>query len=112
MVVVPAFLVLLAVFFTSYSGGNGKPTVNIRADGGIWAFPLDAEETVRLSGPLGETVVRIEGGRAYVLSSPCADGICITMGAIRKPGGWVACLPNRVMLYVAEENGDEDIVAR
>jgi hypothetical protein len=63
-------------------------------------YPLGADRTVTVSGPLGDTVVEIRGGQARVLSSPCAEKICVRSGAIARPGQWIACLPNRVFLDV------------
>jgi len=101
-VVLPAFAAVVFSFFAAYSGGGYRPVVNLRAENGRWVFPLDASETVVVSGPLGDTVVEIRGGVARVASSPCADQTCVAMGAIKLPGRWSACLPNRVMLYVSE----------
>lgn len=105
-----ALLSLAAVaasFVVVYSGGGGRPTVNLRGDGGLWIFPLDAEELVTIPGPLGDTIVEIGGGGARVVSSPCPDQVCVVAGAIRSRGQWSACLPNRVMLYVSDASGDD-----
>jgi len=99
-----AALALAAVafsFFAAHAGGAARPSVSLRGEGGRWVFPLDADETVSVSGPLGDTVIEIRGGAARVVSSPCQDQTCVVMGAARLPGQWSACLPNRVMLYVS-----------
>jgi len=112
-VLVPALVVVVASFVFVYSGGGGSPSVNLRGDGGRWVFPLDASETVVISGPLGDTVIEITGGMARVVSSPCADQVCVVMGAVRNSGQWAACLPNRVMLYISAggDQGDVDATA-
>ena len=71
-----------------------------------WIFPLDAEETIDVKGPLGTTVVRIHGNEAWVETSPCVNQICVEMGHAKAKGDWVACLPNNVFLII---EGSDDI---
>ncbi len=59
--------------------------------------------TVQVEGPLGITVVEVEGTRAHVVSSPCPDKICIRMGWLERAGDYSACLPNRVLVEVGDK---------
>lgn len=59
---------------------------------------LQTEQTIALQGPLGETIVEIRGGKVGVAFSPCPDGTCIKMGKIPDNGGFIACLPNQVII--------------
>ena len=114
-------LAITAIFFSAYAvyarpqSNTGDPRdirVLIQGAGLEWVFPLDAEETVVVQGPLGNTVVRIHANEAWVESSPCANQVCVAAGHIRKAGVWVACLPNSVFLLL--EGNDEqspDVVA-
>ncbi|MGI6131666.1 MAG: NusG domain II-containing protein [Bacillota bacterium] len=61
------------------------------------------KRTIRVEGPLGITVVEVEGTRAHVVSSPCPDKICIRMGWLERAGDYAACLPNRVLVEVGDE---------
>ena len=115
-VVVPSLAAVLAAFFLVFSGGGGRPLVNVRGDGGRWIFPADAYLTEFVSGPLGYTVIEVRPGAARVASSPCADQVCVASGEVRRAGQWSACLPNRVMLYLtggaAGAGGDVDATVR
>jgi hypothetical protein len=90
-----------------YSGAESGARVVIQGSGRTWVFPLEAEERITVPGPLGETIVEIGGGRALVLSSPCANQTCVAAGHIRRPGNWTACLPNKVLVSI-EGREDED----
>jgi hypothetical protein len=94
-----------------YAGTDGRSTVNLKGENGEWVFPLDAAETMRVSGPLGDTVVEIESGRARIVSSPCVNQTCVSSPAVPAPGQWAACLPNRVMVYVGEGSREDDVDA-
>ena len=83
----------------------GVPAAGAPAAGALgaeqqWIYPLDSEATVRVPGPLGDTVVVIRDGAVQVASSPCPEKICIKTGRISKPGQWIACLPNRVFISI------------
>ena len=112
-VIVPAFAAVALSFLTAYSGG-GSPAAGVMADGGRWILPLDADVRMSFAGPIGDTEVTVFGGEVRVASSPCRDQVCVAMGGIRSAGRWLACLPNRVMVYVAgggAEGNDVDAAA-
>jgi hypothetical protein len=108
---------VLAIVFSSavvavsslyaYTGKDGVRQVRIEASGEEYIFPIDSDRTVEIEGPRGTTTVRIEGGRASVLDSPCPDKLCVLMGPIAEPGQWVACLPNRVFVRIWGTVGEE-----
>lgn len=66
----------------------------------IKELPLDRETTVNVEGPLGTTVVKVEEGKARIISSPCPRKLCIRMGSISKAGEMVVCVPNKVVVRI------------
>ncbi|MDR1410701.1 MAG: NusG domain II-containing protein [Spirochaetaceae bacterium] len=89
--------------FSVYAGPRENGHVLIRGSEGSWLFPLDAEETVEVPGPLGVTVVEIKDMRVHVISSPCANQTCVASGHIYSGGQWTACLPNRVFVMIEDD---------
>jgi hypothetical protein len=115
---IPDILIILLsaslVFFSAYSAYIKQPVssrVLIRGQGSQWYFPVDAEETVVVNGPLGDTVIKIHENRAWVESSPCENKTCIATGAGFKRGQWASCLPNKVLLIIEGESDDVDTVS-
>jgi hypothetical protein len=118
-----ALLTIGMISLQTYVGGRGTPEITISgaprgagqgaargADQGAeqqWIYPLDAEVTLRVPGPLGETVVVIEDGAVRVISSPCPEKICVKTGRISKPGQWIACLPNRVFISIQGRRSEQ-----
>jgi hypothetical protein len=86
--------------FAVYVKPENTTQVLINGSGREWLFPLDANETVVVPGPLGNTIVRIQDNRAWVESSPCTNQVCVAAGHVHGQGEWVACLPNNVFLMV------------
>ena len=107
-------IIILALFltgfsaFTVYGGHHNTTQVFIQSRNQQWVFPLDADETVTVRGPLGDTVIRIHERQAWVESSPCENQICVSAGHIRSRGIWVACLPNSVFLMIEGKNESKD----
>jgi hypothetical protein len=103
------FLGLALTGFSAFEAyGRPRNTVQVLIQGVSrqWVFPLDTRETIAVPGPLGETIVRIEGNQAWVESSPCENQVCVAGGHIQHPGHWVACLPNNVFLMIEGSGGE------
>ncbi|GHV73965.1 hypothetical protein AGMMS49940_12670 [Spirochaetia bacterium] len=87
--------------------------VIVQGEDGTWVFPLDTgnlQESLRLSGPIGETVVEIGEGQAWVRSSPCTNQTCVAAGHLRRRGQWTACLPNKVFIYIEGTVDENEIL--
>jgi hypothetical protein len=96
------------VSYIAYMKPQGKSFVLIRGEGGEWIYPVDAEATVVVTGPIGDTTVRIHGNSAWVESSPCDNHTCVAVGSVSKQGEWAACLPNNVLVIVHGVEDDVD----
>jgi hypothetical protein len=109
-IAIAALGMALILFFSLrvYRPAQAAARVLVEGEGRRWEFPLDAAETIRVAGPLGDTVVELRGSRARVISSPCANQICTAAGGIRRHGQWIACLPNKVMVRVEAGGGEID----
>jgi hypothetical protein len=106
-----ALAVIALVSVRAYGRSSGAAMVHVRGPKQEWVFPLDQDRTLSVRGPLGDTVVELRGGQARVLSSPCAEKICVRTGPIARPGQWIACLPNRVFLDIQGSGSAADAVS-
>lgn len=86
------------VWWSTQSGG--PPLVEIQSTGGTYLYPLSEDRDVKVDGPAGMTLIRIKSGEAYAVSSPGPLKIIMQMGRIRKPGEWLASLPNSVFVRI------------
>ena len=113
--IIDILIILMAAGLTVYSSYTAyiKPQnsshVLVRAKAGEWTFPINAEETVIVQGPLGYTTVQVRENRAWVESSPCQNQTCVAAGKVWRQGQWSACLPNNVLLMI-EGNNEQDEV--
>lgn len=71
----------------------------IRRDGVLLAaYPLNEDRTVSFAGALGITVIRIESGRARIVSDPGPRQYCVKQGWLSRPGEMAVCAPNHISL--------------
>jgi hypothetical protein len=105
-IAVSAAAVALFSWF-AYTGHVLSDTVVIQVSGEKWLYPLDVNRRQAVPGPLGDTIVVIEDGRARVEESPCRNKLCIHMPPISKPGQWIACLPNTVFVSIKGRDDQE-----
>jgi hypothetical protein len=96
--------------YAAYIKPEKPASVLIRANGREWIYQIDAEETVKINGPLGDTIIRIRDNHAWVESSPCENQNCMAAGFIARQGQWAACLPNNVLIMILG-NRDEGVDA-
>jgi hypothetical protein len=97
-----------SLFVYGASADNARLVIAVHGRNDAWLFPADAEETITVEGPLGNTVVSVNRGTASVVSSPCANQLCVAQGKIHRAGGSISCLPNRVMITIQGGNNGID----
>ena len=95
--------------------GEGD-TVTVTVDGQhLGTYPLSEDRTVEIrTGEDGEelNLLIIRGGKAYVETATCPDGICAAHKPVSREGESIVCLPHKVVITVTT-GGEEgpDIVA-
>lgn len=99
-------LILLIATTTGFSfsffwqSGFGDHVI-IRQGGQVFAeLDLHARRTVKVPGPLGQTVIAIEPGRARVVSDPGPRQYCVRQGWLTRSGEIAICAPNQVSLAI------------
>ena len=111
-----AALLLVLVALTAVSlrlvpvGPAGDALV-IRTSGSVYEISFEDEGEHSINGPLGQAVLVVRDGKAWLQNAPCPLKICEGMGPISKAGELILCLPNRIHIRVT--GGDEvDAVSR
>jgi hypothetical protein len=73
----------------------------IRQNGQVFVeLDLRAKRQLEVAGPLGNTLIAIEPGRARVLADPGPRQYCVRQGWLMRPGEIAICAPNRVSLQI------------
>lgn len=93
---------LAAVSFPLLWQGGGSDRVLIHQNGQLFStVDLKQSRDIIVPGPLGETHIRIEPGRARVVSDPGPRQYCVRQGWLKRAGEIAICAPNRVSLTIA-----------
>jgi len=100
------FLIISLVYIISSLHSTRGDTVLIQVDGkDFLRLSLNENRIVRVSGPIGISIVEIKDRRVRMLSSPCPDKLCIKEGYIDKTGQVIICIPNRIVIKIEGKAG-------
>ncbi len=100
-------------FALSHASGEGGSIVIRGADGFEEVVAAGGNGRFTVAGPVGETVVVVDGGVAIVESSSCRQQICVNTRSVSAPGELIACVPNGVTVVVTgPREGGPDAVTR
>ncbi|HPK63686.1 MAG TPA: NusG domain II-containing protein [Sphaerochaeta sp.] len=86
------------VFALGQNTGNGY--VSVQTADGVYRYSLKNDRSVTVTGPLGDTIIEIRGGKARIVDSACPNKTCTFQSPIDRSGSFIACLPNHVLLTV------------
>lgn len=95
------FLLLLRGLLSSPSGGK---RVVVSQDGAaVREYALSEDRTELITAPGGgSNTLHIQGGSAWISGASCPDKLCEHSGKISRPGELIVCLPNRLIIQIAE----------
>lgn len=106
--VVALLLALTAASFTLLGRQPQGAWVVVERDGRLlFRAPLGEDRSVLLPGLLGDTQLQIRDGHVRILDSPCPHKVCLGMGGVSRRGQLIACVPNRLIVHIEGEDGQE-----
>jgi len=74
---------------------------------------LDSSQNITVTGPIGNTTIKIDHGAVRVVSSDCPAKICVLTGNIRHAGEIIVCVPNKVVVKVAGKTENQfDVITQ
>lgn len=109
---IASIALLTTLFFFAQGWFNDENSVQVIVDDpqGTSIYPLDQATLLEVQGTLGSTIVEIKDEKVRVLESPCSQKICVAASYIKRPGDWIACLPNGVFIRLeGEAEGEIDV---
>ncbi len=110
IVLVLVLLVLAGLSFMLLRRTGEARLCEVQAGGEKTLIELPADTTIVVTGPVGKTVVLIEGNAARVVESDCSRKLCVRAGSISRPGGVIVCVPNEVVVRL--RGGELDAITR
>ena len=105
-------VLLVALTFISprlIPAGPTGDTLLVRTSGSVFEVDLTDEGPHPIDGPLGQAVLMVRDGKAWLQNAPCPLKICERMGPIDESGEVILCLPNRIHIQVAGSEGVDAI---
>lgn len=108
-------LFVIGSFIWAFQKTSVSPKLVVENTEEKWIYDLQVDGTYVFTGDIGQTVVKVENGKAWVMDSCCPNKTCLATSAISKVGEWIACLPNKIILRVEGdvcERDDFDVISR
>jgi hypothetical protein len=107
-VIVAVIAIAIAVLSLTKKDGD---YVVVKVDGNeVARYSLTQDGEYSLNG--GTNVLRIENGKAYLVSANCPDHLCVKQGKIDQSGETITCLPNRLTVTVySQTEGEVELVS-
>ena len=108
IIFIAVLLALIAVLGAVYIFSRGEgDTVTVTVGGELYGeYPLSEDRTVEIKNGDAVNLLIIEGGKAFVGSASCPDGICVSHKPISRDGESIICLPNEVVVTVRKKSAD------
>lgn len=115
IVLLLALIGWIIFYLISYNDGeNGEVYAEIFVLAELFhRVPLRAEDYEILidNGEGGYNLIRITGDGAYIAEASCRNQICVNAGKHSRPGQIIACLPNRVLVRLTGQPGEDTVDA-
>lgn len=96
-------------FWMLFTGSSGEATSAILEIEGTERYHLNLASfgpvTLKNQHPPVEIVITADG--VAIASSACPRKICVSQGAIRKPGQMIICVPFKILIYIPNVRKDE-----
>ena len=96
-------VLFLAMFFVKRNTVNGEAVVLIEGEE-YGRYPLSKDCEVEIPGRIGNNVLTVSDGKAYMSAAVCPDKICMDFGEIRYNTEMIVCRPGGIVVII--ENGD------
>ena len=103
-------VIAIAIAVLSLTKKDGDYVI-VRVNGNeVAKYSLSQNGEYSLNG--GTNVLRIENGKAYLVSANCPDHLCVKQGKVDQNGETITCLPNRLTVTVySEAEGEVELVS-
>ena len=96
-----AVLIVILAFNVFWEASSHGEWAVVRQNGRIIAeLDLQKKQHIQVAGPLGTTLIDIEGGRARVAADPGPRQYCVKQGWLSHNGEIAICAPNQVSLQI------------
>ena len=81
-------------------------TIQITVNGELYGtYSLAEDQVIRI----GDTnVCEIKNGQVKMTEADCPDHLCIKQPAVGSAGGYIVCLPNRVVIHGEGDSDSQD----
>lgn len=91
--------------FTVWHQQGKAERVQIYREGTLYQeIDLSLQKKIHVEGPLGDTIIEIDHGKARIAADPSPRQYCVRDGWLQKAGQVAICLPNHTSIVIVGQN--------
>ena len=99
--IMAASLVAVIVMFQIFWSFAPASQLKIRqSDKIIGSYDLNQTRELKITGPMGESLISIKQGKVRFKQAPCNNQYCVHQGWLSHAGQVAICLPNQISLQL------------
>ncbi len=102
-VCIALLLVAISLYYMLSNRNTGARAI-LATTQGEWVYDLSSNVTFGAEGPLGVSIITLQDGHAFFVSSPCDNQICVQSHPIQHNGSFIACLPNQIFVRIESQD--------
>jgi hypothetical protein len=108
IILIIIFFTLSSTIFAVYSlNTDSGQTVVIRTPKGVFEYNLNTNRTLSFKGKISKVIIMIKNGKVGFFHSECKQKICLNFGFLNRAGTLIACVPNRISVYIESKNNKD-----
>ncbi len=92
-----------ALFLLSPPKSGGSYAVVLVGGAEHSRHALSQNAVVEIATGHGHNTLKIESGKASIISADCPDGVCVHHAPVSYAGETIVCLPNKLVVEIRDE---------
>ncbi len=110
IVIVSVLLIIAGGIVSTFLSANNTPAKVTVAVAGekVQEFSLDKDIEVKLETENGHNILKIEDGKADIISADCYSNDCVHQGTISQNGEMIVCLPHKLVVTITSDTEGEN----
>lgn len=105
-----ALIIVLTLLFAFLNSNKGQKAI-VEVNGSVLkTFDLSIDSQFVYEGKY-KNIITVKNGEIFVSESDCPDKSCVHSGAIKSGAKVICCLPNKMIIRVANADEKLDVIS-
>ena len=94
-----------------FAGRNGNGDALVEVNGEVrYRLNLKVERHIILEGFRQPIEIEVKDAAVRIVRNYCPQSICMTMGAVSRPGQMIVCVPHKILIYIPKNARSQEAI--